>query len=828
MNSLKKIKSFVWAILLLALVFSCKKENEKEELPNPEPVEDIVVAENTKVVDESSRNSIISIDTINYTFIADAGSELLSGLNVGDILVDSTSEQAKYGYLRKVTSVTDSKDGNLTITTEQAKLTEAVNKGRIQFSTGKLSMQKVDRVLLAEGVVLQNTKDTDFQVFSLDYSHTFSTPTGSVTMTGHTELDIEFFFDFDWDFDWLALPPQPIVEKFETGVTINQLASIHVLSENGVNMQQRVSLAQFYFVPWTYMLGPIPVVFVPRIELFVEMDGSISAVLSTSAGESFSGRIGSRYTHDNGWSEIAEKDYQTDFVAPTLNAGASFTAHVGPEIDLLLYGITGPFANVTGCGQIDASHHTNTGNWDMIFKVGSQAQVGVKIDIIGFGEDWSNSFCLFEEVVFTLNNEPFGNNLYLIYPTEGQSHLVGDPMFVQTSYTGETPDEVHFVVDGEVIHIDNTEPFEYEWDTYNMTESMHVLGVVAYKSGERIGFDAARINFKIPVWEMYNLMQHGLDASTTVSNISFINPSNGWMSVAGAQKGLLLKTEDGGLNWQQTYQTDKALVEILMFNDIGEGIVLDQFGDVWETNDGGQSLSLLTYGEFNQPTFQWKDIFDLDINNEGEIVAVGKDTGIPYHFRIYRANSAWHEPTGYFEIPYPNEYGDAPKIAMSGNYGILYNVYDEEQPGKTFIMTTSDGGVSWNGRQLPLAVSSTVFFDAYMPDASKIWLTGEENNEAVVYSSMDAGQNWTKNTFAEVNAFSAIHFISEEKGFATVDIQTPEPQPKVFQTNDGGVSWEPMYDTRNLDGLTDIFFLGEDFGFAAGNGPIVFRYGTSK
>ena len=823
-----KIKSVFWIVMLILAITSCKKDKKEEITPEPEPVEDIIVAENTKIVDETSRKSILSIDTVSYTITADGSSALLSGLKEGDILVDSSSDKAKYGYLRKVKSVTDSKNGNLTIETEQATLTDAVHKGSIRFRTGKLSMQKVERVVLAEGVVLKNLKDTDFQVFSMDYNHSFPTPTGTVSLSGHTELDIEFFFDFDWDFDWLALPPQPVIEKFETGVEINQLASILVMSENGVNMQERILLAQFYFLPWTFMLGPVPVVFVPRIELFVEMDGSITAVLTTSASESFTGRIGSRYTEDNGWGEIAEKDYQTDFVAPTLDAGASFTAHIGPEIALLLYGVAGPFANLTGCGQINASLYVNTGYWDMIFKVGSQAQVGVKIDILGFGEEWSKEFCLFEEVVFALDNEPFGNNLYLIYPTEGQTHLVGDPMFIQTSYTGETPDEVHFIVDGEVIYVDNNEPFEYEWDTYNMTESMHVLGVESYKAGLQIGFDAAQIHFKIPVWEMYNLAQEGLNESTTVGNITFVNPGNGWMTVSGIQNGLILKTEDGGLNWQQMHQTNKGLSKILMYNDLGEGIVLDQFGDVWETNDGGNTLSLLTYGEFNQPTFQWKDIFDLATNSQGEIVAVGKDTGIPYHYRIYRANAAWHDPTGYFEIPYPNEYGEAPKLAMNGNSGILYNVYDENQPSSTFFMTTTDGGVSWEGSQLPMASSSTLLHDAFMPGESSIWLAGEENNGAVIFRSEDAGQSWVKNTVAGVSGFSAIHFTSNDKGYATVDMNTAEPQPKVYQTNDGGISWEPMYDTRNLEGMTDVFFLGEDFGFVAGSGSIVFRYGINQ
>ncbi len=64
------------------------------------------------------------------------------------------------------------------------------------------------------------------------------------------------------------------------------------------------------------------------------MDGSVTAVFTASASENFTGRLGTHYSSANGWSEIAEKEYEKDYVAPNLNAGANFTAHVGPEIAL--------------------------------------------------------------------------------------------------------------------------------------------------------------------------------------------------------------------------------------------------------------------------------------------------------------------------------------------------------------------------------------------------------------------------------------------------------------------------------------------------------------
>lgn len=252
------MKKLLPLLIALAILFTagCKKETPEQPGPDPTPTGDVIVAENTRIIDQQTRSIITSIDTVNYTITVTGNSDIISNLKVGDILVDSASAQAPYGYLRKVTSISNNKDGEVVIVTGMATLTEAVNKGSIDFNTGKLSMAHVESYQLADGVTLQNLKNTDFTVFSFDYEKVFENDNGEVTISGHTDLDIEFFFDFDWDFDWLSLPPMPIVEKFESGVEINQNASIMMYSEAGAGMHERISLAKFYFTPWTFMVGP--------------------------------------------------------------------------------------------------------------------------------------------------------------------------------------------------------------------------------------------------------------------------------------------------------------------------------------------------------------------------------------------------------------------------------------------------------------------------------------------------------------------------------------------------------------------------------------------
>jgi photosystem II stability/assembly factor-like uncharacterized protein len=817
-------------ILLIAMVcviaISCKKENSENE-PQPDPNQEVIVAENTKIIDQQTRAIISNIDTSDYSITFDGSTDVISDLQVGDILVDSTSEQAPYGYLRKVTSISNNKDGQVIVTTGLATLTEAVNKGSIDFNTGKLTMAHLDRFVLADGVEILNQKNTDFTVFSLDYEQEFDNENGKVTISGHTELDIEFFFEFDWDFEWLALPPHPIVEKFESGVEIRQSASIMCVSEAGAGIKKRIPLGKFYFTPWTFMVGPVPVVFVPRIELFVEIDGSITAVFTASASENFEGRVGTSYTDEDGWNAIAEKTFNTDYVAPNLTAGANFEAHVGPEIALLLYGVAGPTANVTGFAKVEAAMVTGTQNWNLDFIVGSRSQVGVVIDILGFSEHWNKDVYLFEEVLLHLDNEPFGNYFYISTPVDGQYSLVGDIIDITTSYTGEKPDEVKFIINYNEEFTDTEEPFQFSWNTTNELEGRNIIRVTAYKNGIETGTDYSYVNLVKPVWDIQHLSDVGLGSETNANDLFFINTTHGWMTVDGPNQGMLLSTTDAGISWQQTYSSSTPLKKVIMYNNLGEGIFLDGFGKVLHTPDGGVTMSELTYGQFSQPSFQWKEIFDFVTNNDGEIVAVGKDEGIPYKYRIYRAEMAFHEPTGYFEVPYPNEYGSAPNIVMNGNNGFLYNVYSEDEPARSYYMTSTDGGVSWDGFDFGVVTSDAKLNNAHMPDESHVWIVGGDNYGAIVLMSDDGGGNWIKVGLTGIPEFSSIYMTSDSDGYATVKDWTDEFEAKLYKTNDGGHTWSPMIDTRAKYGMSKVFFLGQDFGVVCGKGPQIFRYSVN-
>ena len=367
MKILKELVKLVFILSIsLSLFNSCKKKEEKEDEPQK-----IEINKQTKVMPAASREHIESIDPDTYTFIFSGTDEFINGLKVGNILVDGVSDKAPYGYLRKITVITDNK-GSKQCQTELVTLPEAVPSGSIYFNTGNLKISDIKSMTLAEGVKLNTNKDPNFTVFDFTFEKVIvdpDNPDRKVTISGETALELDFFFNFDWAWDIEECPTvgDPSnglcidVKLFETGVDINQSGSIEIASEVGADFEESIDIATFIFDPWVFSVGPVPVVFLPKIKVILNANGEIVAVFSASVSEELTGKLGVKYENGS-FGGINEWEFNKDFVAPQLEVNAVAEAHIGPQASLLLYGVAGPFVNLTACDKFEGSLNIGTGN----------------------------------------------------------------------------------------------------------------------------------------------------------------------------------------------------------------------------------------------------------------------------------------------------------------------------------------------------------------------------------------------------------------------------------------------------------------------------------
>jgi len=829
---MKNLLLFTLILAMLSLPFGCKKETDK---PDPEPnpgTHEIIVADITKVMDAETRAAISAIDTANYTFTFNGTTGLLNNLAIGDILVDSASEFAGYGYLRKVTGIQNTKS-EITVTTEPAGITDAVKQGEIHFNTGALSINNITHMELADGVTLKSLKGTDFTVFDMDYDMDFD----NLNVNGNTSLNIDLFFDFEWSCDCFALPPEVIIDTFASGVDLNQSASINIVSESGttIGLDEPISLAKFYFEPWTFSLGPVPVVFVPIVDLIMDVDGHVSANFSTGASESFHGKLGIGYGPVQGWEPITQTDFTYDYYPPVLELSAGIETHVGPEVALMLYGALGPFVNTVGCSKLDAEMDTQTQLWDLEYSVGAQAAVGLKIDVFIFKEEVKKEFCLFEQTLMSLNDEPMENGVFWEYPIDGHWYSLGSNINLQARTSGADPSEIQFVVDGTIIGSDTEAPYEYSWNTTGFEHGEHNLTVNYIINGSIVSTDEITISLLNAQWETINLSSLGQSNETINYDVFFSDTDRGWMvgGTAYGFGGYLLFTNDAGATWEKISPDDFLITmkQILFINE--NDIAIRMFdGSIFTAGDWTKEFGYYSSSDW-VVTFTDYDIKSLAMSSEGYITAVGKKWQDERYYML-TVNAVTHELGSETLIEhYYNDDPTASEVYFRNTFGLVYNIKDQSNPLKQYITKSTDGGLSWETQTLNASgiTRDDRIFDAFFVDEQKGWLVGHESQGfAFVIITNDGGQTWEKINVEQANSFGSVHFLSDMEGYATNNTMDygDDPTYKLFHTLDGGYTWEPVELVYTKLPMYKVTFKGPYIGYAVGQSADTYRFSVGK
>ncbi len=826
------MKRFLLLIILTIILIptGCKKDNKDEPKPDPNPEPDeIVVADITKVMDASTRQAITSIDTVDYTFVFNNETELVKNLKVGDILVDSCSDKAPYGYLRKITSIEGTKSGK-TVKTQQAKLTEAVLQGNIDFSADELPLyrNRIRKMVLAPGVTMKNPKNADFTVFYFDYDINLGNDNSKINIKGNSSLDMGLFFKFSWSYQVLPYP-DVIVDLFKAGVEMNQSSSINITSEAGAGLTENISLATFYFDPWTFSVGPVPVVFFPKVELVMDVDGNVSAVFSTGASEEYHGELGIEYTSDNGFGPVAGSDFSYDYYAPSLELSSNITAKIGPKVSLMLYNVLGPYVYLSGYTSLDASYYSSTGNWDMDFVVGAEATTGIEIDIFSFEHDWHTDFNLFEQTLIHLENEPMETGIFFMFPEEGSWYPLGSELKLQAKVTGQTPDEVVFFADGTQIGTDNSEPYEYVWNTASASHGEHTLIVNDMVNGQVVDADTVTISLLNSKWEIIDFTANGLNAETINNDVYFEDEQTGYIIGGNAYGfgGYMLKTTDGGKNWESIGPEGFtiAMMEMLHLNE-GEFIIRMFEGSVFESGVWDKEFGYYDNEGNWIVTFSNYSLYNLALSFDGYIYGVAKYDGNNDQYLLCKANTADHNFAGTIPIPY----NDAlPKVYFFRNKGIVFNIVNPSNPLRQYYMISEDNGATWETKVLNVSgvTPEDNLYGAFFFSETHGWIVGHDNNgHALVLITNDGGTSWEKVDVNEPYSFGSVSFVSDNEGYATVNSENiyGYENHKLYHTQDGGYTWEAIDISMSAYRLQKVRMLNYRRGFAVGHGTTGYRF----
>lgn len=352
-----------------------------------------IIPSTTKVLDSNTTQNLTSVsgDSSTLTFSASTGQ--LQSLSPGDVIAIGVSASTPNGLLRKVVSISTA-GTQVIVQTAPATVTDAIQSGTVQVSKTLTQSDTKKTTALKEGVSFKQNNTarilskTDSTVgnkgggleWSIDlvnvvlYDADGNTNTTSDQIIANGNVSFNLGFDFNMQVDHFKL------KKLTFTNTATENTKITVGTNVSYSLKKEVAIGKIEFAPITVWAGMVPVVITPTATINVGLDGSVS--VGITAGTTQVATLTTGLSYDNGnWSPISNFSNQFTFNSPSLSAGANMKAYGGPQLNLMLYGVAGPYANIYGYLKLTADINSNP--WWTLYG-GLESNVGVKVEVLDY------------------------------------------------------------------------------------------------------------------------------------------------------------------------------------------------------------------------------------------------------------------------------------------------------------------------------------------------------------------------------------------------------------------------------------------------------------
>ena len=256
-------------------------------------------------------------------------------------------------------------------------------------------------------------------------------------------------------------------------------------------------------------------------------------------------------------------------------------------------------------------------------------------------------------------------------------------------------------------------------------------------------------------------------------------------------RGVLLKTLDGGNSWTASEISDKILFNIQFLDSLGFAVGLD--GRILKSNDFANTWTLYQ-------TPQYLDLHGVQFTSPLDWLGVG-GSGY-FNGTLLRTNNQgllWVRDSVAQELR-SIEF-TSPSTGYIAGYGL--------------VLKTIDGGASWQAT----SAAGDYFVDIDFPTEDVGYIVGFNGS---ILRTVNAGKDWQKqrngNSLANKQLyFEAVAFLSELEGYIV-------GRKGVFlKTVDGGNNWLTM-ESGTKEDFYDIWPLNSQSGIIVGDNGVIFRY----
>ena len=322
-------------------------------------------------------------------------------------------------------------------------------------------------------------------------------------------------------------------------------------------------------------------------------------------------------------------------------------------------------------------------------------------------------------------------------------------------------------------------------------------------------FFAAKFAYSTPVWESQNYTQR----LSSYNSIYFIDAKTGW--VVG-EKGVILKTTDGGKLWSPQTNSDTSNLYGVYFSDSLNGFAVGAQRRVLKTTDGGKNW-LVFVGPGVSASANLTDINFIDKDNgwirvEDYIPATEPNSYYTrcLYYKTDNGGTSWAVKTyDTLEFQIGNEtkqyllwaknfYFKTPAIGFAvGDLG---------------ISATTNGGNNWSVLFLGLEKFSNIAFCDNMKTG---WVVGDTGE--IYKITIDSLFHLTPQNSQILTPLKKINIVNEDTVFIL------SKNNEILRTTDGGTNWEMVFNSANNTFCSDIFFLNKNLAFGAGSSATVLK-----
>ncbi len=365
-----RIKLFVALIALVINVLSGCKKDEEEIQPK-----DFEYSENLMVIDSTELNTITSLND-QGTIILPSGTTLAGKLQVGSVIAGGISGTTPYGFLKKVTGI-NSDGTNTTVTTENATFEDAFINASVNFSK-QLSMSDISGSNnFKKGISFKSSNGEGFFIEAEDV--VLWDDDGNPSTTGdQIKADGSFFMDPTVNFDF-DVRNRRLEEVYFSLQNVQTTELTVFVGREILSRETEYSLARITMNPIYIQAGLVPIVVVPVLEITVGAKVEVNVRVQTEIAQSSTLEYGVQYQNGT-WEPISHAETSYTSEPPQLSASVEVKGYFGPQFNLLLYGIAGPYTDANAFLKLEADVFDTP--WWTLYG-GGEVGVGVQVDFLG-------------------------------------------------------------------------------------------------------------------------------------------------------------------------------------------------------------------------------------------------------------------------------------------------------------------------------------------------------------------------------------------------------------------------------------------------------------